>query len=295
MRDDLFDVAWQKYDGNPVLGGSMGTCFDICVLPDEGGYRMWLSWRPKRSIAHSFSADGLHWSEPVEVLGPELATGWEDDINRPSVIRCGNVYHMWYTGQAGGASRIGYATSTDGLAWVRGRAPAVEPDRAWEKVAVMCPDCCWNAKKGLFRMWYSGGEQYEPDAIGYAESEDGIVWRKPFPDPVFSSDAALEWEAAKVTACQVIPTDDWHYMLYIGFRDVHNAAIGVARSRDGIGGWQRFAGNPVISPTPGAWDGDAVYKPFAVFDGSRWLLWYNGRREHVEQIGVAIGQANINL
>ena len=27
-------------------------------------------------------------------------------------------------------------------------------------------------------MWYSGGEQYEPDAIGYATSKDGIDWTK---------------------------------------------------------------------------------------------------------------------
>ena len=36
------------------------------------------------------------------------------------------------------------------------------------------------------------------------------------------------------------------------------------------------------------WDADAVYKPFAIFDGKRWLLWYNGRRGGVEQIGAAI-------
>jgi hypothetical protein len=27
--------------------------------------------------------------------------------------------------------------------------------------------------------------------------------------------------------------------------------------------------------------------PFAIFDGKRWLLWYNGRKGELEQIGVA--------
>ena len=42
-------------------------------------------------------------------------------------------------------------------------------------------------------------------------------------------------------------------------------------------------------PTPGAWDADACYKPFALFDseGGRWMLWYNGRKGNVEQIGLA--------
>ena len=44
------------------------------------------------------------------------------------------------------------------------------------------------------------------------------------------------------------------------------------------------------SPTVDAWDGDACYKPFAIFDEeqNRWLLWYNGRKGGMEQIGMAI-------
>jgi beta-1,2-mannobiose phosphorylase / 1,2-beta-oligomannan phosphorylase len=37
----------------------------------------------------------------------------------------------------------------------------------------------------------------------------------------------------------------------------------------------------------GRWN-DALYKPYAIFDGKRWLLWYNGRRGGVEQIGLAL-------
>ena len=64
-------------------------------------------------------------------------------------------------------------------------------------------------------------------------------------------------------------------------------AIGYATSKDGLTGWQRHPENPVIRPG-NAWDASAVYKPYAIFDGKRWLLWYNGRNGGVEQIGVAI-------
>jgi predicted GH43/DUF377 family glycosyl hydrolase len=77
-------------------------------------------------------------------------------------------------------------------------------------------------------------------------------------------------------------------MFYIGFRDVHHAQIGIARSPDGVANWERLAANPIISPTADGWDGDAVYRPSALFDGKRWMLWYNGRRQSVEQIGLAI-------
>jgi hypothetical protein len=91
---------WVKYKGNPVLGGQYGTCFDICVLRESGIYRMWVSWRPKQSVAITQSKDGIVWSAPEVVLPPDPSTGWEDDINRPIVVRREDGYHMWYTGQA---------------------------------------------------------------------------------------------------------------------------------------------------------------------------------------------------
>ncbi len=136
-------------------------------------------------------------------------------------------------------------------------------------------------------MWYSGGDQYEPDAIGLATSPDGLSWSKHPKNPVFRADPNSAWERHKVTACQVIRQDGWFVMFYIGFRDIDHAQIGLARSRDGIGGWQRHPANPIIRPGQGKWDADAVYKPFAILDGAKWRLWYNGRRGGSEQIGMA--------
>lgn len=283
---------WRKYPANPILGGELGTCFDLCVLPEDGRYRMWFSWRPRKSVALVESVDGIHWSEPVICLGPNPDSGWEEEINRVTVVRRDDGYQMWYTGQVFGASersQIGYATSPDGVHWERRSvAPVLSPTEPWEKVAVMCPHVRWNAELEQYQMWYSGGEQYEPDAIGYATSTDGLHWVK-LPTPVFQADPTLRWENQKVTACQVIREDDGYYMFYIGFRDIHYAQIGLARSRDGITNWERHPGNPIIAPGPNpqAWDADATYKPFVVRDGKRWMLWYNGRRGDVEQIGLA--------
>ena len=221
-------AGWVKYAQNPVLGGQYGTCFDISVLKDGDRYRMWVSWRPKKSVALVESADGLHWNGPPRiVLRPRPETGWEDDINRPVVLKRADGYHLWYTAQT--------------------------HDRSW---------------------------------IGYATSPDGLHWIKRADNPVFKADPASAWEKHKVTACQVISQGDWHLMFYIGFRDVDHAQIGVARSRNGITDWQRHPANPIIRPGQDQWDHDACYKPFAIFDGTKWLLWYNGRHGSLEQIGV---------
>lgn len=284
--------GWHQYDHNPVLGGTLGTCFDVSLLKENDTYRMYFSWRPKKSVALAESPDGIHWSDPPTiVLGPNEKTDWEQDINRPVVVKRSDGYHMWYTGQARGHSWIGYATSPDGKRWTRqGERPILSPDDPWEKVAVMCPHVIWDEGGKKFRMWYSGGEQYEPDAIGYATSPDGLHWARDPANPIFKADPTHEWEQHKVTACQVVPHGDWFYMFYIGFRDVDHAQIGLARSKDGITGWKRLASNPIISPKRDAWNADACYKPFAIFDAAtaRWMLWYNGRHGSIEQIGLAV-------
>ena len=284
-------AGWRKYDRNPVMGGKFGTCFDISVLQDGGKYRMWLSWRPRQSVALVESSDGIHWSEPPRiVLAPRPASGWEDDINRPVVLKRADGYHMWFTGQAKGEnSWIGYATSADGVQWKRmSDKPVLSFEEPWEKVAVMCPHVLWNADQKSYQMWYSGGEQTEPDAIGYATSRDGLTWTKHKSNPIFTADPATAWETQRVTGCQVEKRGDYYLMFYIGFRDIEHAQIGLARSKDGITGWERHPANPIVRPGKGEWDHDACYKPFAIFDGRKWLLWYNGRHGGLEQIGVVL-------
>lgn len=284
-------AGWMKYPKNPVLGGNLGTCFDISVLKEGEGYRMWFSWRPKKSIALTESKDGIEWAKPAVVLGPNDKTDWENDINRPVVIKNGDLYQMWYTGQARSKSWIGYATSTDGKTWKReSDKPVLSAEQPWEKVAVMCPHVIFDDKAKLYRMWYSGGEQYEPNAIGYATSEDGLKWNKWKLNPVFKPELGIAWEKDRVTACQVVAQNDGFLMFYIGFRDQEHAQIGVARSKDGITDWKRHPANPIIRPGMNKWDHDAVYKPYAIYDGKQWLLWYNGRKGGVEQIGLALHQ-----
>ena len=50
--------GWIKFADNPVLGGSHGTCFDVSVLNEDDKFRMWFSWRAKKSIGMVESADG---------------------------------------------------------------------------------------------------------------------------------------------------------------------------------------------------------------------------------------------
>nr|WP_301272682.1 family 43 glycosylhydrolase [Acetobacter lambici] len=282
---------WQFYKGNPVLGGQYGVCFDPCVMLENTVYRMWFSWRLKRGIAYSESHDGIHWSPPQLVLVADAEQKDYTNINRCTVIRRDNLYHMWFTGQTETHSSIYYATSPDGLQWTKVQSdPVLWPEKAWEKTSVMCPDVIVDEQTGQLRLYYSAGEQYEPDGIGLATSTDGKTWQK-LPAPIFTPDPNHSWERAKVTACDVHYLNGWYYMFYVGFADVDHAAICLARSRNGIDQWERLPSNPILAP-PGRlsyfkWDRDAIYKPAAVLTDKGWVMFYNARRHHLEKIGMA--------
>lgn len=281
--------AFQKHP-TPVFGDDeIGTVFDAYVWRDGGRYRMDFSWRVRKACAVTFSEDGIHWSEPIITLQNDLDSGWEDDLNRNCVIKVGDLYKMWYTGQARGHSYIGYAESKDGIHFSRPLSePVMISEYPWELASVMNP--CVLYENGIYRMWYSAGETFEPNVNAYAESEDGIVWKKSRINPVFVHNRKNPYERERVGGCQVIRTDDMGYlMFYIGYQDINTACICVARSENGITRWERSPMNPLVVPTPEAWDADSCYKPTAVWNEAegKWMLWYNGRIQHTERIGYA--------
>ncbi|MBO5354486.1 MAG: hypothetical protein J6B09_00285 [Clostridia bacterium] len=277
----------------PVLGNAeTGTIFDAFVRYHDGKLRMDLSWRPQKALAVSFSDDGLRWSDPVITLRHDPDSGWEDDLNRNCVLPSpdGNGFLMWYTGQANGHSYIGVARSEDGIHFERFReAPILSPEADFEGESVMNPFVMH--EDGIFKMWYAAGETYEPNVICYAESSDGVSWKKYEGNPIFCCNPEKEYEQNRIGACDVLRDEKGYLMFYIGYRDIHTACICAARSENGIDHWRRVKENPLVTPTPGTWDEDACYKPTVVknADGT-YRLWYNGRRRDDEYIGYAHGR-----
>lgn len=282
------DNSWVKYERNPVLGSAeLGTCFDVNVVSwGDAKYNNYFSWRPKKAIALSRSDDGVNWSEPVICLEADVTSGWEDNLNRASVWFKDGVFHMWYCGQSRGYTKIGYARSNDGVHFTRvTRNPVMISEYPHEGFSVMNPYVRWDDARGVWRMWYASGETYEPNVICYAESADGLVWKKSPLNPILVKGTG--WDGDRVGGCEVHPLPDGRWiMFYIGYSDIHTARIGAAISADGICGWVRLKNNPLVEPTIGSWDADACYKPSVVMEESGWRLWYNGRSGHDEFIGM---------
>ena len=240
------------------------------------------------------SADGIHWDEPQITLEMDTSTG-ENNLNRNCVIPDpkGEGYLMWYSSQywegAHGKSWIGIARSDDGIHFERFyKDPVLVPEMEFEKESVMNPFVMY--ENGKFRMWYAAGETYEPNAICYAESDDGIHWEKYAGNPMFCCEPENEYEQNRIGAVQILKEEGGYLMFYIGYRDIHTACICAARSKDGITGWHRVPENPLVTPTPGTWDEHSCYKPGVIrADDGTYHIWYNGRRDGDEFIGYATG------
>lgn len=288
--------SFQKYGNAPVLGSKeIGTLFDAYTWKQNGRLRMDVSWRAKDALAVTFSDDGVHWDDLIITLDKNPESGWEDIVNRHCIIPNphGEGYLIWYTGQWGNGkpekSAIGIAKSADGIHFERIQEdPVLVAETEFEKDSVMNPFVTF--ENGKFRMWYCAGETYEPDGICYAESEDGIHWEKSSLNPIFTCAPENEYEQNRIGACQMIKEANGYLMFYIGYRDINTACICAARSEDGITNWKRVPENPLVTPTPGAWDEHSCYKPAIIQgDDGTYHIWYNGRRFGDEYIGYATG------
>ena len=280
--------GWKKKANCPVLGDKViGTLYDPYVLAVENTIYLYVSSRKNHSIVRFQTEDGKNWSVPKEVLNG-IDNTWQRTVNRACILHKDSVYHMWYCGMNENVTKIGYATSKDGLHFARlSSEPVLTSTEQFEGVSVMNPSVLWDDSRQIFRMWYAAGDNYEPDVICYAESFDGIHWNK-HNSPVLKAEQKNEWEKMKVGGCHVIGLPNGKLqMYYIGYQNLDVARVCFANSEDGIN-WTRPHNNLVISPTKGSWDSDATYKPTVLIKDNLMYLWYNGRKKNDEYIGFAI-------
>lgn len=287
--------SWTFSPANPVLDivpqspWELSAVFDPCVVRQaDGSLAMWYTTRGSLpsgiALAIDSSGTGEHWQRygtgPVLTPDPPEAAP-ANGITRPSLVAVPGGWRIWYSTQSpagpAGVAWIGTAFSREGRYWEKHGAPVLIARAAWEKRAVQCPNVRYDDASGLFQMWYCGGDAYEPDAVGFATSPDGITWQRYAGNPIFRP--ATGWEDYKVGSFQVHRVGDWYYAFYNAFqRAPFVSRVGMARSRDGVTGWERHSANPILSPgSPGSWDARMIYKPTAVWNDQqlRWDVWFN--------------------
>jgi len=213
--ESLDGIAWTKYIGNPVLDVSYTGGWDssgvetVSILidslaPPAERYKMWYAGQYfnayRYDFGYAYSADGINWTKnPTQVLQIGSSTSWEGAfIEGPSVLKDGGIYKMWYAGYSlmDGKVNIGYATSLDGIVWIKHISNPVLTTSAgsWDSIYVQDPHVI---KIGsTYHMWYGGVDQGANygQQTGYAYSNDGINWVKSISNPVLITGGVGDWD-----------------------------------------------------------------------------------------------------
>ena len=193
-----------------------------------------------------------------------------------------NKYKMWYVGgnQFVEGAGIGYATSPDGINWVRNENnPVLEPGEPWN--ADGFSGICVIKDGPNYKIWYEGVDSQSTARIGYATSPDGINWDINNSNPVFSPRAYDAWDNEDVGNPCVVKEGSTYKMWYWGDNILTGIdQIGLAVSNDGIN-WQRVSSEPVIAPDPGIWwqDGEGIGTPHVIRVNSGYVMTYHAADE----------------
>ena len=191
--------SWIKYS-EPVLEPGANGAWDhhyvICpdVVFDGTQYRMWYSGGRDITIAdeigYATSMDGINWEKhegnPVLKIGE--SGDWDDAyVREPVLLIDGSTWKMWYEGvnELTDSHQIGYATSEDGISWVKYEGNPVliaGPPGSWDEHGVGGPYVVLN--QGKYHMWYYN--QRTDGSIGYATSNDGTIWTKFSGNPILT-------------------------------------------------------------------------------------------------------------
>lgn len=218
--------------------GKRGTFDDSGAMPSclvEHGAELWLfyiGWNRGVTVPYR-NAIGVAVSGDRGLSFERMGEGPVVDRNRlepyfvttPFVRREAGRWRMWYASATdwvgdppSPAYVIKYAESGDGLNWTRENITCIEPKSANE--ANGRP---WVERdEGTYRMWYCyrGLHRFRSDPtesyrLGYAESDDGIRWKR-MDERAGLERSAEGWDSDMVAYPSVYVHRGRRYMLYNG-------------------------------------------------------------------------------
>jgi len=172
-------LNFSRYSRAPILHRDnddfigMGSC---CVLVDHDKFKMWYSrferWgqnphdhRHYYNIKYAESGDGIHWVKDKKVC-VDFKDESEYAVAKPCVMKWKDKYLMWYS-YRGKSYRIGFATSENGIDWIRKdeMAGIDVSEEGWDS-EMICYGCVFKHKRHLYMLYNGNG--YGASGLGMA-------------------------------------------------------------------------------------------------------------------------------
>ena len=187
---------------------------------------------------------------------------WDRHIReRGYILFEDSIYKMWYTGYKGGDNdpkSLGYATSADGINWVRYSENPIFSEKWTEDMFVM-------KHEGKYYMYAEGLH----DIAHLLSSEDGIHWQEEG-DLVILTTQGDTIPGPYGTPCAWTEKGKW-YLFY----ERNDEAIWLAVSDNHIT-WRNLQDDPVLKKGPSAYDAGALAANQVIRYGDRYFMYYHG-------------------
>ena len=302
INDPVETQNWVDHSANPIVVKGVATweisqVMSPWIIRSGSSYKMWYTGAARHqadlSIGYATSPDGINWTRHPGNPVLKLRAGDFDEqgVFAPVVIQDNDSLKMWYgAGSNPDRAQIGYASSIDGIVWIRRQSSVLQtsPFGEWYSDALIPGSVIKDGN--IFKMWFSGSVGSIAGAtsgtktgIGYATSPDGISWTvydnpattaSPYKnsDPVLNYGSTGSWDANEMFKPCVLKTDYGYELWYSGWAPNLGQHIGYASSTDGIT-WKKHPYNPLFrSPT---WAIGIVF-PSVLWDGgNKYRMWYH--------------------
>lgn len=287
-------TQWQDYHSNPILVSS-NSSYDFqgvsqCkILFDNNKYRMYHVGLVNSGVGYTLyaeSQDGIVWTKPLyyPVLTPGLPGSWDSKSVGPSaIIKDGNSYKLYYGGTNDmGESRVGLATSTDGINFTKYPNPVLYPMGQEYNVGAATVLKINNT----YYMFYNARSGSSSSLKIYlATSADGINWTRYSGNPILVK--TQPWEGTEIAYPSVIYDNNQFKMIYQMYAYT-DTAFGYAVSNDGKN-WTKSNTNPIFTSnqTFNKWASGIDY-PFLMKTGNEYRIYYSGlKNSNIYKIGFA--------
>lgn len=183
--------TFRKFSEGPLLSPTYrepycnGASF---TMKDGDLWRLWytsfVGWEthaghpePLYNIKYAESGNGIDWRRE-QIVSVDFIDGKRNGIARPSVIKDGDLFRMWYCYRGASdyrtnkdhAYKIGYAESKDGKVFTRMDDQVVfdGPPQEWDSVMTAYPHVI--RARGKYWMFYNGN-MFGKSGFGYATAD----------------------------------------------------------------------------------------------------------------------------
>jgi hypothetical protein len=190
-------------------------------------YSSYLNSASPGYIGYATSPDGINWTKYAgnPIFGPGTAAWEQGGPNACSVMPVQGGYEIWYDAYDSSwlQGRIGYATSVDGIVWVRDtvRNPILPlgSTGSWDDNVAQFPRVLKIPivnSSDMYFMWFAGTRSDGRSKSGIAMSPDGITnWTKSPRNPVLSPTVGA-WDGTDATITSAMLYRDSLHAWYDG-------------------------------------------------------------------------------